>query len=203
MTTKQAKDFLVQQAGEQAARENVPLSDIERRMMYFTESDPTSCDNPTETNDEFEGQYDTEEYEVKISQLLHHAYDSLNAGDPDGRRKWDQAIHTLRKGDHYLLVLWDIEPGGKRPKGDSLRLLGTALLVAGALVVAAFLAAKYNIDLHAYGAYLLLVIVSLVFLASRSFRLLYRVAIAWFHRRSKGDDDPNRTRPHSQGRRKE
>ena len=58
MKTKQAKDFLVQQAAEQAARENVPLSDIEKRMMYFTESDATSCDNPLELNDEFEAQYD-------------------------------------------------------------------------------------------------------------------------------------------------
>jgi hypothetical protein len=67
MKTKQAKDFLVQQAGEQAARENVPLSDVEKRMMYFTESDATSCDSPLKLNDEFEAQYDTTEYEAKIS----------------------------------------------------------------------------------------------------------------------------------------
>ena len=68
--TKQAKDFLVQQAAEQAARENVPLSDIEIRMMYFIESDPASCENPVETNDEFETQYDTAEYEAKISRVM-------------------------------------------------------------------------------------------------------------------------------------
>ena len=51
MKTKQAKDFLVQQADEQAAQEGVPLSDIEK--MYFTESNTTSC-NPRELNDEFE-----------------------------------------------------------------------------------------------------------------------------------------------------
>lgn len=32
----EAKDFLVRQTAEQAALENVPLSDLEKRMMYFT-----------------------------------------------------------------------------------------------------------------------------------------------------------------------
>jgi hypothetical protein len=191
MKTKEAKDFLVQQGGVQAARENIPLSDIEKKMMYFTESDPTSCDNPAETNDEFEVQYDTEEYEAKISRLLHHAYDRLKVEDPGGKRKWDQAIGTLRKGDHYLLVLWDQTPCGERPKGDSLRLLGSALVVAAGLVIAIFLAAKYDIDLHGYGAYLLLVIVGFLFLASGTFRRIYRAAVAWFHRPSKGDDEAN------------
>ena len=89
MKTKQAKDFLVQQAAEQAARENVPLSDIEKRMMYFTESDATSCDNPLELNDEFEAQYDTPEYEAKISRLLHHAYERLKGEDPERVHAWN------------------------------------------------------------------------------------------------------------------
>jgi len=38
MHVREAKDFLVQQTAEQAALENVPLSDLEKRMMYFTES---------------------------------------------------------------------------------------------------------------------------------------------------------------------
>jgi hypothetical protein len=59
MKTKQAKDFLVQQTTEQAALENIPLSDIEKKMMYPTESHATSCDNPVELNEEFEAQHDT------------------------------------------------------------------------------------------------------------------------------------------------
>jgi hypothetical protein len=52
----------VQQRAEQATRENMPLSDIEKKMMYFTESDASTCENPVELNDEFEPQYDTPEY---------------------------------------------------------------------------------------------------------------------------------------------
>lgn len=107
MNTKQAKDFLAEQTVEQAALEGVPLADVEKRMMYFTESDTSSCDNPIELNDEFEAQYETKEYETKISRLLHHAYKRLKEENPEGGRNWDQAIRTLRKGDHYLLVMVD------------------------------------------------------------------------------------------------
>jgi hypothetical protein len=107
LNTKQAKDFLVEQTVEQAALDGVPLADVEKRMMYFTESDTSSCDNPIELNDEFEAQYETKGYETKISRLLHHAYKRLKEENPERMRNWDQAIRTLRKGDHYLLVMVD------------------------------------------------------------------------------------------------
>src|ERR1700684_385777 len=77
MNPRQAKDFLVQQAVEEAASEGLPLSVVEKRMMYFTESDPSSCENPLALNDEFEAQYDTAEYEAKISGLLDRAHSGL------------------------------------------------------------------------------------------------------------------------------
>jgi hypothetical protein len=107
LNTKQAKDFLVAQALEQAALDGVPLADVEKRMMYFTESDPASCDNPIELNDEFEAEHETKEYETKISRLLHHAHSRLKKENPERARNWDEAIRTLRKGDHYLLIMVD------------------------------------------------------------------------------------------------
>jgi len=107
LNTKQAKDFLVEQTVQQAALEGVPLNDIEKRMMSFTESDPSSCDNPIELNDEFEAQCETKEYEAKISRLLRRAYKRLKKENPERVRNWDQAIRTLRKGDHYVLVMVD------------------------------------------------------------------------------------------------
>jgi hypothetical protein len=107
LNTKQAKDFLVEQTVEQAALEGVPLNDVEKMMMCFTESDPSSCDNPIELNYEFEAQCETKEYEAKISRLLHHAYKRLKKENPERVRNWDQAIRTLRKGDHYVLVMVD------------------------------------------------------------------------------------------------
>jgi hypothetical protein len=109
MNTRQAKDFLAQQAADQAALEKVPFSDLEKRMMYFTESDPSSCDNPIDLNADFEKQYDTKEYEPKISRLLHHSYKRLKNEDRDKLRYWTEAIDTLRKGDHYVLVFLDAD----------------------------------------------------------------------------------------------
>lgn len=109
MNTRQAKDFLAQQAADQAALEKVPFSDLEKRMMYFTESDPSSCDNPIDLNADFEKQYDTKEYEPKISRLLHHSYTRLKNENREKLRYWTEAIDTLRKGDHYVLVLLDAD----------------------------------------------------------------------------------------------
>ncbi len=72
MNAKQAKDFLVVQAAAQAAMEGVALSELEKRMMYFTEG-RDAVEDPSELNDEFEAQYDATEYESKVSRLLHRA----------------------------------------------------------------------------------------------------------------------------------
>ena len=58
MRGREAKDFLVQQTAEQAAVDNVPLSNIEKRMRYFTET----CEYPEDPippKDAFEAEQDT------------------------------------------------------------------------------------------------------------------------------------------------
>lgn len=76
--------------------------------MYFTESDPSSCENPLELNDDFEAQHDTAEYEAKVSALLQRAHGRIQ--NPKEKDSWDEAVSELRKGDHYLLVLLDEKP---------------------------------------------------------------------------------------------
>jgi hypothetical protein len=191
MKTKQAKDFLVQETTEQAARENMPLSDIEKKMMYFTESDAASCDNPVELNDEFEAQYDTSEYEAKVSRLLHHAYNRLKAENPERKRNWDQAIRTLRKGDHYFLVLWDLKLTSEHPTRDFFKLLGVGILVAVGIAIATILAVQYKINFEHFRTYLLVAVVGLFLLVTGVFRVLYRVAVVWFHRQTPEDNEPN------------
>jgi hypothetical protein len=107
MRIREAKDFLVAQTAEQAAIEGVPLSDLERRMMYFTESGYVPED-PIKLNQEFEAENDSDRYEARISGLLHHAYRRLRKENHAARKNWDLAIKTLRRGDHYLLVMWAI-----------------------------------------------------------------------------------------------
>jgi len=108
MKVREAKDFLVAQTAEQASLEAVPLSDLEKRMMYFTENDEMPED-PLKLNDEFEAQFDSDEYEIKVSSLLQHAYARIMKENPLACSQWKEAIRTLSKGDHYLLVLWERE----------------------------------------------------------------------------------------------
>jgi hypothetical protein len=56
MNVREAKDFLVDQAAQQAAIDGVPLSDLEKRTMYSTEWDDRGGD-PIALNEEFEAQY--------------------------------------------------------------------------------------------------------------------------------------------------
>jgi hypothetical protein len=184
LNTKQAKDVLVEQATEQAALENLPFSDIEKRMMYFTESDPVSCPDPLALNDEFEAQHDTPEYEAKMSRLLRHVYDRLKAEDPEGKRVWDQSVRELRKGDHYVLVLLDVETSSEHPAHDSAKLIGTGLLIVLAVGIAAFVIAKYNIDVERYQKVLIFIFIIGFLIATGTLRALYRVAVVWFHRRT-------------------
>ena len=128
MKTKEAKDFLVNQAVEQATLDGISLSDVEKRMMYFSES-AGSMEELTSLNDEFESKYDSAEYETKISSLLQHAYRRLKTENPAAVGTWDDAIRALRKGDHYILVMWDSKAGRERPPHDTLKLVGTALLI--------------------------------------------------------------------------
>lgn len=137
MNAKEAKDFLVEQTMAQAALENVPVSDLEKEMMYFTESDPTSCANPLELNEKFEAEYDTPEYEVKIGRLLRHAYKRLKAEDPVKKSIWDDAVRTLKEGDHYLLVLWTVNlPSEHRTRDLLIMVLIGLAVVAGLMIVA-------------------------------------------------------------------
>jgi hypothetical protein len=150
MRVLEAKDFLVQQTAEQAALESVPLSDLEKRMMYFTETDECPED-PIALNDAFEEQYETAEYEAKISKLMHHVHSRIKKENPESARKWKEAVQQLSKGDHYILILCnpvlDLVPevSTEHPPYDSLKLLGTGILLAAALVGFAFLGAHYGV----------------------------------------------------------
>ncbi len=129
MQVREAKDFLVQQTAEQAQLEGVPLSELEKRMMYFTESGYVPED-PIALNEEFEAEYDTEEYEQKVAELLKHAYKRVSAESEAKRKIWDDAIDTLRAGDHYLLVMWDPTSFSRVPASSLFRLAGRVVLLA-------------------------------------------------------------------------
>ena len=175
MDTKQAKDFLVAQAAEQAAIEGVPLADIEKRMTYFTESDPASCPDPVALNDEFEAQFETPAYEAKMFKLLEHARERLRKEDPARTRYWDEAVGELEKGDHYVLILLGVSGSPvslERPKHDFLKLILTAVLVTMGFVLAFFVAAKFNLESRYVSGLLVALFILVWTVSSRPVRLM-------------------------------
>ncbi len=151
MNTKQAKDFLVEQATEQAALEHLPLSDIEKRMMYFTESDPLSCPDPFALNDEFEAQYDSPEYE---DQDVRAFFNTLTAGwkqktpkeSACGTNPFANFGREITTFSSYGMLR---RPASIRTR-DNFKLIGIGLFIAMGFGIAAFVAVKYNFDVERY-----------------------------------------------------
>lgn len=99
-----AKQFLISKVVEQAELEHVPFSDVERKMLYFTEIHPTLPDI-YEVNAEFERDYDADEYEVKVAGLLRRVRDRDRTQSTVHAQQWEDAIDALKKEDHYILVM--------------------------------------------------------------------------------------------------
>jgi hypothetical protein len=129
MRVREAKDFLVAQTAEQAALEGVPISELEKRMMYFTETGECPED-PISLNDAFEAEYDSPTYEKKISLLMARACRRIKRESPEKLRLWNDAFRVLSKGDHYILLFWRQNAFRRSPRMWPTYVLG-ALAVGG------------------------------------------------------------------------
>jgi hypothetical protein len=97
MQVAQAKDFLVRQIAGQALLEDVPLSDLEKRMMYFTEGEDSSEDS-SKLDDEFETNFDSAAYQAKVSRLLNHACFRLKRENPENSSSVERVHSPLEQG---------------------------------------------------------------------------------------------------------
>ena len=101
---REALDFIASRIADEAQRNGISLSEIERKMLYFSETAWTLPDIWT-ASDEFDRAYDQNAYEKKISRLIREAFartKKLKGEEFDG---WIAAIRRLGKQDRYLLVM--------------------------------------------------------------------------------------------------
>jgi len=140
-TARDAKEFLVSRIVTESQREGVPLSDVERKMLYFSERAWTLPDI-AEVSDTFDREYDQAEYERKIAKLIRHFRAKARAENREEFNAWAEAVRTLRQEDHYILVMVGAAGESIRPRGDLLKLLATALAIVFVVLVIAFLAAR-------------------------------------------------------------
>jgi hypothetical protein len=97
-----AKEYLAGRIAAEAEREGTPLSEIERKMLYFSETSWTLPDMMA-VNEEFDRDDNQEEYEHKIGALIRRLFDQDDFELE--RQTWDNATEKLVEEDDYLLVL--------------------------------------------------------------------------------------------------
>ena len=158
-TDREAKEYLAGRIVADAEREAIVLSEIDRKMLYFSKTGWTLPDI-SEVSEIFDRDYDQDEYEQTIGALVDKILtrDEAEAG-PD-QEAWDLAVLKLSEGDHYLQILihaasrrkiaaqlgWRrwlpifLEPGQHRP-GDRLKLCVAAIIGAFLLLATFWLVA--------------------------------------------------------------
>jgi len=141
---REAKEFLISEIVAEAQHENAPLSEIERKMLYFTESGWTLPDM-MKVSEDFDREYDQDKYEHKIANLVTKADGRMRKSSPNDYDRWWAAIRFLQREDHYISVM--IRLSGLRPRGDQLRLLATGLGIVIVILISTFLSIKFNVHM--------------------------------------------------------
>lgn len=102
--TRVAKEFLVQCVVDEAKREGIPVTEVERKMLYFSESYWTLPDI-YEVNAAFEREYNTGDYQRKITRLISNFKARVRRDDPATLEVWNREVAAIASEDHYLLVM--------------------------------------------------------------------------------------------------
>src|SRR5207253_1970966 len=95
---REAKEFLISKIVAEAQREDAPLSETQRKMLYFTESGWTLPDI-TQVNEQFDREYNQDEYEKKIARIIGKAYKRIRHDSHDEYDKWWAAVRFLQRED--------------------------------------------------------------------------------------------------------
>lgn len=139
-SAREAKEYLIGLIVAQADGDGVALSDVERKMLYFSETAWTLPDMMAVSR-EFDETYDQDAYEDKIGGIVGRIFDERDGGRAD--EDWDRAVALLAREDHYLLVLIAVADRAPAVKGrwDRVR-----LILAGLVVVEGSFAVNLFID---------------------------------------------------------
>lgn len=141
MDAAAGKQFLISRVIEQAELEHIPLSDIEKKMLQFTETQP-SLPDIYEVNAAFERDYNSDEYEAKVARLLKSARDRDGKQSAAGEQEWKDALDSLREEDHYILVMAGQAFGFNTALGGTYRRAKLLIYVAVGIGIALILVLK-------------------------------------------------------------
>ncbi len=124
LRTESAKEFLISKVLRQADEDGILLSQLERRMLSFSEGKASVED--IEAAEQFEHEYDNGAYEATIARLLRRAFErDVKLGH---KRQWHAAVRALRNEDWYIVVMLQ-QAGIKRAAGWHIAMLCLCIVV--------------------------------------------------------------------------
>jgi len=106
MNDSEAKEFFIQKILDQARKENINLSDVEKQMLSWRDTDPNFYEN-RELNERFENEISKGEYEKKIARLIRSGYDDDLGATNVARETYEQAYKAIKSKDYYIFIMVD------------------------------------------------------------------------------------------------
>ncbi len=103
--TLDAKDFFISKVLEQAARDNVVLSELEKDMLCYSHSGPGARRQDIDLVEQFADQHDGADFERRIADLLKNAYEHDVGQWRGARETYRRAFEELHKGRQYDYIL--------------------------------------------------------------------------------------------------
>jgi hypothetical protein len=143
-TVSDAKTFLISRIVAEALREHVPLSELEIKMLSFSEVEGSP--DFEALNDAFEREYEYTEYEQKIGKLVRSFRTHARKTDQEELRSWNEAVKTLSLEDHYLLVLIKAKTVGSPDSVlvDRLKLFGLAFVIILVITIGVYVSSLFH-----------------------------------------------------------
>jgi hypothetical protein len=107
----------------QAHAEGEPLTELERQMLLWSESDPDIEIDPA-LPQRLAAHISEDAYERRIVGLLARSFSADIRANSHAEDEWKEASRVLHQGDHYILVMLDAAVGNRWTAWWQ-RLLGT------------------------------------------------------------------------------
>jgi hypothetical protein len=111
-TQVDARRFFADKVIQRADVEGVPLSEDERQMLFWSESEPDSVADPV-LAERLAASISDADYETKVIGLLERSLSADVAINARAKDVWQEAWSVLKQGDHYILVMIGQAVGGK------------------------------------------------------------------------------------------
>ena len=103
-TQVDARRFFADKVIRRADVEGAPLSEDERQMLFWSESEPDSVADPVLV-ERLAASISDADYETKVIGLLERSLSADIATNARAKDVWQEAWTALKQGDHYILVM--------------------------------------------------------------------------------------------------